>query len=368
MGVVYGFTALVGEAVAYGHGAVERHGVALAQSHDHGDCLHHRAGFVGEDGAVHGLDVPALMQGVALQVGDGLDVACSHFHNHGGAPVGVALDEHLAELALKDVLHGDVDGGGDGVAVLRLLDGPLGNTAGEEYALGASGLAVEQGVERLFQPADAVLAVFLAGNVAHASHAQARHVAVGIHAAQHRLYLQPRAVGVARAAEEGEGLDALGQVVGHVAGQTEGAFALRLGHCQRLGEIVFPLLAGARGEVDGEGVGQGVEALHVLAYPEALGAEVDADVVVVEVGGEDGAVAGEDVAAQGLYGRDGVELPLSLGVPCLGVDDRGVDEHEHYRRRHQGDAQDDDTEIKDDARAAVAAALCLFIAHGQGRF
>ena len=90
----------------------------------------------------------------------------------------------------------------------------------------------------------------------------------------------------------------------------------------------MPLLACAVGEVDGESVGEAVERLHVLAYEEALRAEVDAYVVVVEVGGEYGAVAGEYVAAQWLYGGDGVELPLPFGVPCLGVDYGGVDEHD----------------------------------------
>ena len=363
-----GASAAVGVAVADGELLVDGQGVAVLEGRYHRYGLHHRAGFVGQYGAVHGLDVSAGVQRVALEVGDGLDVAGGHFHYHGRAPVGVAVDEHLAEFALEDVLYGDVDGGCDGVAVARLLDGPFGHAVGEHHALGLAGGAVEQGVEGLFEAGDAALRV-LAGEVAHAAYAEAGHVAVGVHASQHRLKLEARAVGVARAAEEGECLEALRHVEGHVAHQAVGAAALaaRLGEGRR--EVFAPLFAVAAGEVHGQRVGEAVERLHVLAYVETLGAEVDAYVVVVEVGGQDGAVAGEDIAAQRRYGGDGVELALALAVPGLGVDDGGVEQHEHDGYGHAHHEHHDDTEVEHDARAALAVGAlwrgggCVSAAH-----
>ncbi len=128
----------------------------------------------------------------------------------------------------------------------------------------------------------------------------------------------------------------------------------------------MPLLACAVREVDGESVGEAVERLHVLAYEEALRAEVDAYVVVVEVGGEYGAVAGEYVAAQWLYGGDGVELPLPFGVPCLGVDYGGVDEHEHDAYGHGNDDADHDAEVHQYARAARVPVVFAIRAHFRG--
>ena len=224
MGVVYGAPAFVGVAVSDGECAVDGQCVAFVERGNHGYCLHHRAGFVGEYGAVHGFDVCAGVERVAFEVGYGFYVAGGHFHYERCAPVGVAFDEHFAEFAFEYVLDGDVDGGGDGVAVAWLFDGPFRHAVGEQHALGAPRGAEQECVERLLESGDSVLGVF-SGQIAYASYAEARHVAVGVHAPQHGLEFEAGAVGVARAAEEGELLEALCHVERHVAHEAVGAAA-----------------------------------------------------------------------------------------------------------------------------------------------
>ena len=123
---------------------------AVFQRHQHRDGFHHRARLVARHSIVAAFNIvgPFL---VFLQVRYGLDFAGCHLHEHGGAPLGLALHEHAVEFVLHDVLQLNVDGGGDVIAFHGRHIFPVHDAVGELDALGLPGHAVERRVECHFQ-------------------------------------------------------------------------------------------------------------------------------------------------------------------------------------------------------------------------
>ena len=143
--------------------------------------------------------------------------------------------------------------------------------------------------------------------------------------------------------------------------------------------MLIPLGAGAPRVIAGQRIGQRVEALEIAQLVELGGAEVDAHVVVVEIGGQYAAVAGEYLAAQGLHGDGVVEAHAALGVPGVGVYHGGVDEHDHAQARYKKQQRRYQGISGADMAAAGAGLRCALAAgeqaedevrdfHGRGRY
>lgn len=155
-------------------------GEAFLEGHGHTHHLHHRAGLVAEHHAVHGLDVAGLCRrGVQLKIGYGLDVAGFYLHEHGCSPFGFGEEEHLSELVLQNVLHGDVDGGVDVEAVdCRAAHFVFDASVGEGLHLDAVG-AVEEAVEGAFK-AGAAYDTGVGVHLPHTADAEVCHFAEGV--------------------------------------------------------------------------------------------------------------------------------------------------------------------------------------------
>ena len=75
-------------------------------------------------------------------------------------------------------------------------------------------------------------------------------------------------------------------------------------------------------EISGETVAERFEVFDKVFFRKSLGAEVDAHVVILQVGDEYCAVGGQDVASDGSYCVDALQLDVGLVVPVLGIDYR----------------------------------------------
>ena len=124
---------------------------SILERYHHGYRLYDRSRLESEHGAVHAFDVIACL-GALFEIGYCLYVAGGHLHQHGHAPVGIAVLEHVVEFVFEYVLHFNVDGGLD-VESRRSRDvGPVYDVLCERYLFCHSRLSVEQGVESLFEP------------------------------------------------------------------------------------------------------------------------------------------------------------------------------------------------------------------------
>lgn len=95
--------------------------------------------------------------------------------------------------------------------------------------------------------------------------------------------------------------------------------------------------------------------------------EVDADVVVIEVGGQYRAVAGEDFAAQGLDEHGVGKGAVALGVPFVGVHHGGVEQEQHAEAGHgeYRHGNDDVAAIDVTAARGGAGGFLSFVAAAQ---
>ena len=93
---------------------------------------------------------------------------------------------------------------------------------------------------------------------------------------------------------------------------------------ERFEQIGFPLGGVFFGKVGCHGLGQLVDGLEEFGDVEFLGAIVDAGRVVAEVGGQDGAVGCEYVAAVGYDVLRQRHEAVGLVVPLVGVDHCGL--------------------------------------------
>ena len=189
---------------------------AILERHHHRYRLYGRAGFVAEHGMIDALHI-FLALFAPFEVGDGLDFACGHFHEHTSAPFGIRLHTHFFELLLHDVLQSHIDGGGDVISRHGRLLHHARHTGGYLYVFSHTGLPVEKRVERHFQAASAVyLTVFAFGYVANASRS---HSAVRLGAYFNRRGVESALI--ARQAQERECAQSLHVVVGNFLKQAE---------------------------------------------------------------------------------------------------------------------------------------------------
>ena len=300
------------------------------------------------------------MHAVALEVRHGLYVAGGHLHHHGCSPFGLGGHQHLAEFALENVLDGYVDGGGDVVAV----DG--GSIHSHVGAAGAYAAAlharssVEEAVESALKAVAAYDAVVV-GGLANTADAEFGHASERIAAHHLRLYHQPR-VGRLEAAEKGCPLDAVGLLACNLLGDAPAARTLFLGHAHAIAEVLHPLPVCLLGEPDGEAVGNQGYGVGELDDFEGWRAQVQAHVVVAEVGGKDGAVGSKDVAAlrhNHLPLRQG---RLGHGVPCLAVHGGGAHQRYGYGQgENQSQGKNQPEAAYNEHIAAAVAGFFVFI-------
>ena len=332
VGIRYWASAAVGPRFADGYHLFEVVDYTVLKGDHHGYGLHHRAGLEAYHGVVESFDV-AVSAFRPLKVGDGLDVAGLHVHEHGASPVGRTGVEHAVELVFHYVLQLYVNSCAHVVAGNRLNVGPVYDVLCQRNFFRQTGHSVKQRVEGFFQSVDAVDFATLS-RLAHTAYRAARHGSVGIRTAHHRFHGHARLVGVADI-EERKAFEPLQVEKADARYQRPCARTLLARQCYRLAKPFAPFLAGADGECRGHRVGQGVDILQIRVLLEIVAAEVDAHGVVSQVSGENLPLVGEYVAAFGHYGVDLLQLPACLLVPLRCVDYRGGEKLVAYRCRKQ---------------------------------
>ena len=286
---------------AYGECARNGFGETFLEGDGHSYHFHYRARFVCLDASVESLDISGSGGFfVQFQVGYCLYVAGGDFHQHRGAPFGLGVQQHLAEFVLKDVLHGDVDGGVHVVAVYGgycniILGASVGQTA-----VCYAGCAVQQRIQCAFEARASVYGRVY-GGLADAADAKTCHFAEWIGAFHHRLYFKAGLVRFSEIAEKREFFYAVHSFLRHGLAYNEVAGAFAFWPVHLFLYFLQPFLLCTLGETCGQRIGQLRYCLAELDNLEAVGAQVHHYVEVVQVCCEDAAVGRKYLSAEGFH-------------------------------------------------------------------
>ena len=262
----------------------------VLQSHHHRDGLDHRTGLITQHSVVDALDIFIGVVFAALQVTDGLDVTCRHFHKHTGAPLGSSLDAHVIELMLHNILQLDIDRRGNVIALDGRNNLHRSNGIGQLIVMGNTRLAVEQGIKSTLQTRYA-----MGAGAVKVTDTACRHRAIGLGAARYLLAVEARLVhGFPKKRETAQTfVFPVGQ---HLREQAIGVvpawfLALILGVCRIQDglsvthQLGTPLCRSHRGVKGSEAIAQRADIFLQRIIHDTVGQPVDACHIEFQIGG-----------------------------------------------------------------------------------